>query len=364
MQKPYNSTNSNMHKNILYVSWTSRNDRPYFDPSVRYRCFNFANELIKRGHSATVISQVRFQETYKELPKYDAYVFHRPYLTQELSEFLQDHNEQELIIADFDDLIFDVRYAEQTPMVRVRGGDSKATRSYLSKTYDAASLFDRFTLSTAPLKEHTKELFPAADALVLSNSIDPGFLGLSRIARRTTPISQRPYGLGYFSGTASHDKDFAMIAPLIAKRILASGEKILLVGPLEIPECLKVLENQVITKPLVSFHELAKTMAQCETVLAPLENTIFTLSKSGLKFFEAVLAGCNVIATPIPDIDRFESPMLKKCQSIDDWDVALSDTFKINENDREREVTRIENLVAVKSQIDHWLEHFMDIQNA
>ena len=185
-------------KNILFVSWTSRNDRPYFDPSVRYRCFNFANELIKRGHSATVISQVRFQEIYRELPKYDAYVFHRPYLTQELSEFLQEHNEQDLVIADFDDLIFDVRYAELTPMVRVRGGDSKAVRSYLSKTYDAASLFNKFTLSTTPLKEHTTELFPHAESIVLSNSIDPGFLGLSRVARRTSPLANRPTRLVIF----------------------------------------------------------------------------------------------------------------------------------------------------------------------
>ncbi|MBI6941493.1 hypothetical protein JET76_09085 [Pseudomonas putida] len=364
MQKLHNLANSKMQRKILYVSWTSRNDRPYFDPSVRYRCFNFANELIKRGHSATVISQVRFQEIYKELPKYDAYIFHRPYLTQELSEFLQEHNEQELIIADFDDLIFDVRYAELTPMVRVRGGDTKSVRSYLSKTYDAASLFNRFTLSTSPLKEHASELFPGAEALVLSNSIDPGFLGLSRIARRTNPVGERPYALGYFSGTASHDKDFAMIAPLIAKRIIKTGEKILLVGPLEIPECLKALESQVVAHPLVSFHELAKTMAQCETVLAPLEDTIFTLSKSGLKFFEAVLAGCNVIATPIPDIDRFDSPLLKKCRNIDEWEEAFTSTFDLNEEAREVEISRIEKMVAVKPQIDLWLEHFMENHNA
>lgn len=364
MQKPCSLVNSKMQKNILYVSWTSRNDRPYFDPSVRYRCFNFANELIKRGHSATVISQVRFQEIYKDLPKYDAYIFHRPYLTQELSEFLQEHNDQELIIADFDDLIFDVRYAELTPMVRVRGGDTKSVRSYLSKNYDAASLFNRFTLSTSPLEEHTRELFPTSKSLVLSNSIDPGFLGLSRIARRSNPIADRPYALGYFSGTASHDKDFAMIAPLIAKRIIDSGERILLVGPLEIPECLKALENQVVAHPLVSFHELAKTMAQCETVLAPLEDTIFTLSKSGLKFFEAVLAGCNVIATPIPDIDRFTSPLLKKCRNIDEWEEALASAFDLGDDERETEISRIEQLVAVKPQIDLWLEEFMEIQNA
>ena len=353
-----------MLKRILYISWTSRNERPYFDPSVRYRCFNFANELTRRGHSATVISQVKFQNTYKTLPHYDAYVFHRPYLTQELSEFLLEHNDEKLLIADFDDLIFDVRHAEQTPMVRVRGGDSKAVRSYLSKTSDAASLFNNFTLSTAPLRDHAEELFPGGTSIVLSNSIDPGFIGLSRIARQSSPIGERPYALGYFSGTASHDKDFAMIAPIIAERLRKTNEKILLVGPLVIPQELLELGEQVVVSPLVSFHELAKTMARCATVLAPLEDTIFTLSKSGLKFFEAALAGCDVIATPIPDIDRFDSPLLHKCKTLADWEVAINGKRLENSAEREIEIRRIESMVAAKRQVDFWLETFMSEENA
>ncbi len=353
-----------MLKRFLFVSWTSRNERPYFDPSVRYRCFNFANELIRRGHSATVISQVNFQNIYKELPEYDAYIFHRPYLTQELSEFLLEHNDDKLIVADFDDLIFDVRYADMTPMVRVRGGDSKAVRSYLSKTNDAASLFSRFTLSTVPLKEHAEEMFPHGKSIVLSNSIDPGFIGLSRIARQNSPIAQRPFSLGYFSGTASHDKDFAMITPLIIERLKATGERILLVGPLVVPENLLKLGSQVVVMPLVSFHELAKTMAQCVTVLAPLEDTIFTLSKSGLKFFEAVLAGCDVIATPIPDIDRFESSLLHKCRNLEEWGTAINSERLLDAHEREIEISRIEHLISAAPQIDTWFNTFMSADNA
>lgn len=353
-----------MLKRVLYVSWTSRNERPYFDPSVRYRCFNFASELTRRGHSATVISQITFQNTYKKLPQYDAYVFHRPYLTQELSEFLLEENDDKLLIADFDDLIFDVRYAELTPMVRVRGGDSKAVRSYLSKTSDAASLFKNFTLSTEPLRRHADELFPHGESIVLSNSIDPGFMGLSRIARQNSPVSERPFSLGYFSGTASHDKDFAMISPVIAERLKRTGEKILLVGPLTIPKELLALGSQVVVSPLVSFHELAKTMAQCVTILAPLEDTIFTRSKSGLKFFEAVLAGCDVIATPIPDIDRFDSPLLEKCLTINDWEIAMNSPKLYDPVEREIEIQRIESLVSPKTQIDNWFKKYLSSENA
>jgi glycosyltransferase involved in cell wall biosynthesis len=353
-----------MLKRVLYISWTSRNERPYFDPSVRYRCFNFANELVRRGHSAAVISQVKFQTIYKSLPHYDAYVFHRPYLTQELSEFLLEHSEDKLLIADFDDLIFDVRHTNMTPMVRVRGGDSKAVRSYLSKTYDAASLFSNFTLSTHPLRDHAEKLFPHGNSMVLHNSIDPGFIGLSRIARQNSPINTRPYALGYFSGTASHDKDFAMIAPFIIERLKKTGEKILLVGPLVVPAELLTLGTQVVVAPLVSFHELAKCMAQCVTVLAPLEDTIFTKSKSGLKFFEAVLAGCDVIATPIPDIDRFESPLLHKCTTVNDWEAAVNAPYVNNLEEREVEIRRIESIIAAKSQVDDWLKTFMSPKNA
>lgn len=353
-----------MFKRFLFVSFTSRHDRPYFDPSVRYRCFNFANELIRRGHSATVMSQQNFEKTYKTLPDYDAYIFHRPHLTPALSDFLINAEEERLIVADFDDFIFDVRYADMTPMVRVRGEKSATAKLYISKNHDAASLIKNFTLSTSPLKDHVANIFPESKAVVLSNSIDPGFIGLSRIARQNNPIATRPYALGYFSGTATHDKDFAIIAPLISERLKKSGERILLVGPLKIPESLEAFGDQVVTHPLVSFHELAQTMAQCATVLAPLENTMFTKSKSGLKFFEAALAGCDVIATPIPDIDRFDSPLLHKCTTLDDWADALNKDLLKDSLVRETEVRRIENLVAAGPQIDYWLETFMSKKNA
>lgn len=353
-----------MLKKILFISWTSRNERPFFDPSVRYRCFNFANELIRRGHSASVISQQNFQAIYKELPKFDAYIFHRPYLTQELSDFLLEDVEDRITIADFDDLIFDVRYADLTPMVRIRGGESRAVRSYLSKTYDASSLFKNFSLSTTPLKAHAEELFPESKAIVVSNSIDPGFIGLSKIARQNNPLEKRPFRLGYFSGTATHDKDFAIITPYICDVLKKSGDRILLVGPLKVPPQLEELGDQVVTKPLVSFHELAGTMATCATVLGPLEDTVFTRSKSGLKFFEAALAGCDVIATPIPDIDRFDSPLLHKCTTPAEWEAALNCKKLEDSVAREVEISRIEALVSPAPQVDKLLNAFLEKNDA
>ncbi|TWI49285.1 glycosyltransferase involved in cell wall biosynthesis [Pseudomonas duriflava] len=352
-----------MFRKILYVSWTSRNERPYEDPSVRYRCFNFAGELVKRGHTAQVISQLNFEKNYECLDGYDAYVFHRPYLTEKFVEILLDLKAKGKVInADFDDFIFDVKYADLTPMVRVRGADSNGVKAYISRTFEAASLINKFTLSTSPLKKHVEELFPDSSSIVLSNTIDRGFLGVSRIARNLNPYELRDFEFGYFSGTATHDKDFELIAPVICEKLKSSGGKILILGPLKVPEVFNNIADSVVTNPIVPFHELPAYMAKCKTVLAPLEDTVFTRSKSGLKFFEAALAGCRVIATPIPDVARFESSLLTCCLNLDEWSVAVNSVLSMNHREHEKEILKIEKEVAISYQVDKFVDYcFGDI---
>lgn len=347
-----------MQKKILFISWTSKNQRPYYDPSVRYRCFNFAQELNRRGHSTTVISQINFEKNIEQFFNFDCYVFHRPYLTENLANFLLTQKNNKTIIADHDDFIFNARYSDLTPMVRVRGGNPTQTRDFISRNAEALKLFDNYSCSTEPLKHHLKQINPNGRIAVLNNTVDPGFIGLSRVARQKNPFADRQFSLGYFSGTATHDKDLAMIAPVIRGHLTEYGGKLLLVGPIKLPELLLDLESQIQAQPLVSFHELANTMAKCKMVLAPLENTLFTQSKSGLKFFEAALSGCNVAATPIPDIARFDSPLLHKCTTIDDWQQALNSPNSLNPELRERSAQNIEALVCTSIQIDTWLKTF------
>ena len=102
---------------VLFVSWTARNDRPYFDPSTRYRCYNLSYALNQQGYRSACVSQSVFQENLESLSHYDLYVFHRPLLTEELVEWLSDSDRLDRSIADFDDLIFSPAHAEATPEV-------------------------------------------------------------------------------------------------------------------------------------------------------------------------------------------------------------------------------------------------------
>lgn len=346
-----------IRQSVLFVSWTSRNSRPYSDPSVRYRCFNPCQEFVRRGGRAQVISQIQFEKHFEDIPQYDKYIFHRPYLNGFLADVMSTDRFREASVADFDDLIFDVRHAEMTPMVRVRGTPAIQTRQYIASTAEAAGLFLRMTLSTRPLLEHSARLFPNAKAKIVHNAVDRGYVGLAKLIRDQNPFERRPYAYGYFSGTATHDLDFRIAADGLRRRFEKDkAARMLVVGPLKLPEVLDGFKDRVDCTDIVPFHQLPYLMAKCKTVLGPLERTVFTESKSGLKFFEAALVGCNVIATPIPDIDRFESILLEKCSAPADWDAAFDIHRPISAAQREAAVKEVEELVRIESIVPAWAD--------
>lgn len=311
---------------ILFVSATQRFKRPYFDPSTRYRAFNMAQKLSEMGYRCQVAAQDVFEANLDSLSKFDVYFFHRPQLNVQIADFLVSRAGARNMIADFDDFMFDVRHTSQTPAARVRGENPVAIRRMMSMTAEAARQFSYFSVSTSPLAEHVRRLFKPNVVSILHNCPSDGYIGLCSALRRAWGRRQRPYDFGYFSGTKTHDADLNMIAPALADAMAVKPTaKLLLVGPVAVPLGLAEFNSRIHVVPLVSFYDLPALKAQCDIVLAPLEETVFTHSKSGLKFFEAALVGCRVIATPIPDIDRFDSPLLRKSVSLDEWTEALID---------------------------------------
>lgn len=339
-------------ESFLFVSWTA-SARPFVDPSTRYRCFNPCQELVRRGSRGQVVSQALFQENLSSYEQYDTYVFHRPLLTDGLGTFLINNLRSKRLIADFDDLIFDVPQADLTPMVRVRGGSSSSIRHYVAGTAEATRLFPFATVSTSPLQKKLETAFPKISISISHNAVDPGYIGICKLIRKGTRHRVREYDFGYFSGTATHDADFAMIAnPLKAAFESKPFARLLIVGPVPIPDALKPYAQRIDIKPIVKFHELPYLKAKCEAVLAPLEYNTFTECKSGIKFFEAAILGCRVIATPIPDISRFNSPLLVKCHTNEEWERALSFSDQIEPSVREHAATEIEAAVSIsRSQI-------------
>lgn len=343
-------------RSILFVSNTSQTKRPFKDPSTRYRCYTPAAALSRRGFRTAVTSQVDFEEHTKKYEDFEIVVFHRPVMNERIGEYLCVMNKSERIVADYDDYIINVGDAWLTPAYRFRGESITNTARYLARNAAAARYFSRFTVSTSPLAREVQALFGPKQAEVISNALDPGFQGTAQLIRERMRDRRREYRFGYFAGTATHDKDLADIAPALARALeIDSKARMLVLGPAKIPEELLKLGTRVEHRQaVVPFHRLPAVMAQVETVVAPLERNLFTECKSGLKFFEAAAVGCTVVATPIPDIDRFESTLLRKCVSFEQWVEALTTPFSLTPAEREAEVRRVVGLVDVDNVIRTW----------
>ena len=90
----------------------------------------------------------------------------------------------------------------------------------------------------------------------------------------------------------------------------------------------------------------------------------FTECKSGLKFFESAVLGTPVAATPIPDIDRFDNPLLLKCRTPDDWASAFR-APPLKPAARVRAAREIARLVALDQQMTIFQSTFMkEFRNA
>ncbi|NEI71961.1 glycosyltransferase [Rhizobium lusitanum] len=328
------------------------------DPSTRYRCFNVAAALARNGLKVSVISQSRFEKNIDLLGDFDRYIFHRPMISDILGNFLHKKQQSEKIVADFDDFIFDVRFAKLMPAHRFRGVSLTDTARFLARNASASRYFSNFSLSTSPLADEVFRIFTPKNVVVSSNSLDPAFQGIANIYRTKVSNKDRAYRFGYFAGTATHDSDLASIAPAIVEALKADKHaRMLILGPIKLPDPFKGFEARIEhRKQVVPFHQLPAVMAQVQTVIAPLEINNFTRCKSGLKFFEAAAVGCAVVATPIPDIERFESPLLRKVNGFDEWSEALLRPFELSERQVENAAKAVCRLVDSDTVALKWLE--------
>ncbi len=148
-------------------------------------------------------------------------------------------------------------------------------------------------------------------AFVLPNGFDAATYAASRRAV-AAHRRRKPDGLiriGYAAGSKTHQRDFAVAAPAIARLLWERPECRLVLfrvgqsGPLlvdlsEYPE-FAGLEDRIEWRPLRPLEELPEELARCDINLAPLETgNAFCEAKSELKFFESALVEIVTVASP------------------------------------------------------------------
>ena len=310
--------------NILYISDSRNSFKPYQDPSVRYRCFNPAQALSTANITAdvTTIDMVSINA----IDRYDLMIFHRPGMGKKLEKIVNSAKQRGcVVIADFDDLIFNPDYAEQSPAFLNQQHLLDSVKASFKRKYDALFLFDHFTVSTFPLSMEIKKIRPMADINVIHNYLSGDWLQYNNlITSRKFEVKKR---ITYLPGSNSHHHDFTIVEDILSDFLSKNPDVVLrIVGPLNFTK-----ENYNTDQLELAFYLrytfLPRLIYDSWVTIAPLANTVFNNCKSGLKYFESAAFGVPVIAAPIDDMQRFNSEALHLADTPSQWLEALNLIF-------------------------------------
>jgi glycosyltransferase involved in cell wall biosynthesis len=105
--------------------------------------------------------------------------------------------------------------------------------------------------------------------------------------------------VGYFSGTPTHNRDFAVAQAALARLLDRNPHLVVrVVGFLEPGEELLRHRGRLEVHSLQDFLNLQRLVAEVEVNMVPLQDNVFTNCKSELKYFEAAICGTLTVASP------------------------------------------------------------------
>jgi len=297
--------------------------------SQRYRIQHQAEQLELLGLSSDSawFDKVDYESA---ASRYELFILHRVTYTSELEAFiLRARALGKPVIFDTDDLIFNSALAKH--IKAIKNYTEHETERYLEgmrRHYQTMSLCSAVLVSTEHLRKSVLELFPEMPVYINRNAVSDQMTQQASEALETAPAVQDGLvRIAYFSGTRTHEDDFnecALALALLLRRHPAAH--LMLVGHLDVPECLLCFSSRIEIKPLVPWEELPSLLSQTSINLAPLEmNNPFTASKSELKYFEAGLLRIPTVASNVPAfqgaIRHGENGFL--CGSTTEWIDAL-----------------------------------------
>jgi glycosyltransferase involved in cell wall biosynthesis len=207
--------------------------------------------------------------------------------------------------------------------------------------------FDRVLLSTEELSRRFAQCYPGLATMLLPNASHRTWRGLDRtiaVPRRVT----------YFSGTRTHDRDFALALPAL-KRLLDERDDFVLqiVGPLGLdwahPRLLRVEK--------VAFAEFADLVRSSYINLAPLEDTPFNRCKSALKAIEAGCFGVPTVASPLGDYLRVATQGVLFAADEEQWYAHLR--FALDDENHAALSDGLAERMLLMSDVDRFAQDFL-----
>ena len=203
------------------------------------------------------------------------------------------------VVFDLDDLIFDYRYL----LLLMYSTNSKNFLYWIGYFWGIrriAKIVDGFIVTNDFLKDKIVESFRKPSA-VIPNSLNQEQLEVSEECLKRKHSRKKSFRIGYFSGSPTHKKDFALIEKDILRFLEINRDAILeIVGYMSLSKRMQELKKMGRVKqlPIVDYCKLQEMIANVDVNIAPLLVNDFSNCKSELKFFEAAIVDTVTIASP------------------------------------------------------------------
>ncbi len=278
--------------------------------TFRYRVYNMISALRASADdvSAAYFSNSEIDRLPAVVEQADVLVICRARYTDKLNHAITyARNKGKRVFFDIDDLIFDPDYVHlvlDTLDQDLHHPDVwNHWFAYAARLGTTLRLCDA-VITTGDYLASLVRIYANKPTHVIPNFLNREQLDVSRRlyeekVRRGFDRTDRIY-FGYFSGTPTHNKDFDIIASALV-RALKEDPRIMIriVGFMKPPTLLQSYASRLEFYGLHDFVNLQRLIALVEANLIPLQDNIFTNSKSELKYFEAGIVGTLSIASPV-----------------------------------------------------------------
>ena len=276
--------------------------------TFRYRVYNMVQVLNRLSDD---VSAAWFCETDAQLLDAvvdccDVLVICRAFYTSRMDALIgRAKDMRRLVVFDLDDYVFDLDQVQLVLRTIDADRTDPATQdywyAYFGRIAASLRLCDRITTTNEFLAAEIRRVHQ--DVRVVPNFLNVEQMEASerimRAKRASTFARNEEMHLGYFSGTWTHNRDFALVADAVARLMDEDRSiRLRLVGAVASGPALSRHQPRIERHGLQDFVNLQSLVGTTEVNLVPLQENVFTNCKSELKYFEAAIAGTVTVATP------------------------------------------------------------------
>ncbi len=268
--------------------------------SALYRGEHVCEELRVRGFAcATTTQDNPFLLRY--IDRFDVFVLHRVGCSRRIKTFLARAKQaKKTVLFETDDLTFDgARMRQTSTYENMNRLERSQYRDGLSQCVVRDQYVAYATTTTEPLAQHLRK--HGKKVFVVPNKLSDTFIGIaSKVIDRNLPKAvEGCFTIGYFSGSASHDRDFSSASNAIIDIMKQYPHvHLLIAGPLSLDRRFDVYVDRIMREPYMSREEYFQSVASCDINIAPLEiGDDFCESKSAIKYYEAGIVGVPIVAS-------------------------------------------------------------------